>query len=108
VYMKRRAYIFADDGSPEASDSDTCYIGYDPEDPLSYAEAVSEAKRRISVQTGPVEGSGNDSTLPRARSRRHTGWLCRMLTLMRESIARTERQARCAAMDCALPLRKCL
>ena len=44
--MKKTGYIFVDDGSPEASDYDNNYVGYDVEETGSYERAVEEAKRR--------------------------------------------------------------
>lgn len=42
-------FIFVDDGSPEASDYDSNYIGYDPAEPESYRRAVAEAGRVLAA-----------------------------------------------------------
>ncbi len=125
--MKRQEYIFVDDGSPEASEDDTNYIGYDSEVPGSYEQALDEVNRRSSIPTAPG-GSGSCSAMPSAEraprengfpsadgrkgrsvsgsKRRMTDVLLRISSRAWRRIARIERRCCCMAMLNALPLRK--
>ena len=60
--MKRQqAYIFVDDGYPEAADYDTNYVSYSPEVPGSYERAVEECRRRCVTPAEPTTRTGYQS-----------------------------------------------
>jgi hypothetical protein len=72
--LLRPAYIFVDDGSPEASDYDSNYLGYDPATPGSYQQAAAEARRICSTATsGTRVANREQSKVKAATTRRGAG-----------------------------------
>jgi hypothetical protein len=55
--MNNTKYIFVDDNSPEASDYDNYYIGYEPDVAGSYDLALEEAKRQRACDSAPASRS---------------------------------------------------
>ncbi len=56
--MKQTGCIFVDDGSPEAVDYDTNFVGYDASSASSYEGAILEVNRRWRTRAIPASSIG--------------------------------------------------